>query len=264
MLNQPDILRDIVARKWLEIEQRKKTFALSDIKKELNKEVRGFRAAMQSKIERQQCAVIAEIKKASPSKGIIRESFDPDSIAREYESAGAACISVLTDEHFFKGSDRFLKEARSAVALPVLRKDFVVDPYQVYEARMIGADCILLIVSILEQGQLSELNSLALSLGMDVLVEVHDENELERALEIAPDLLGINNRNLRTFEVSLDTTLRLLAMVPTGTLVVTESGIRERSDVDLLVEHRVYGFLVGESLMRESSPGARLEALFKR
>ncbi len=264
MLNQPDILKDIVAEKWIEIEQRQKSAPLSDITKEINKDVRGFRAAMQSRIEREQCAVIAEIKKASPSKGIIRENFDPVAIAKDYESSGAACISVLTDERFFKGCDRFLVEARDAIALPVLRKDFVVDPYQIYEARMIGADCILLIVSILEQNQLKELNDLALSLGMDVLVEVHDEAELERALEISPGLLGINNRNLRTFEVNIDTTVRLLNMVPGETLVITESGIVDRSDVDMMVDHRVYGFLVGESFMREDSPGRKLEALFVR
>lgn len=261
-MNTPDILQEIVAEKWLEIENRRASTPVSALMGRITRDTRGFNSAIQSRIKSSQNAVIAEIKRASPSKGMIRDNFDPISIARSYQNAGAACLSVLTDAKFFKGSDQNLTDARGAVSLPVLRKDFVVDPYQIYEARCIGADCILLIVSILDKDKLKQFDDLAVSLGMDVLVEVHDEEELETALEISPSLLGINNRNLRTFEVDLSVTLALLQKVPEGALVITESGIHTRQDVELMNQNDVYGFLIGESFMRESDPGAKLNSLF--
>ena len=203
-----------------------------------------------------------EIKKASPSKGVIREHFEPAEIARSYERSGASCLSVLTDRDFFQGSDHFLQAARDACSLPVLRKDFMVDPYQIYEARMIGADCILLIVSALSDQQLSEFNALAQSLGMDVLAEVHGIDELERALPLPGAILGINNRNLHTFEVSLNNTFELLNLIPDSRLVVTESGIHTKQDVESMVRHNVTSFLVGEAFMRQEDPGAGLRTLF--
>jgi indole-3-glycerol phosphate synthase len=206
--------------------------------------------------------VIAEVKKASPSKGVIRADFHPAQIARSYERGGAACLSVLTDVDFFQGSDAYLQQARAACALPVLRKDFVIDDYQVYEARTLGADCVLLIVAALGDAALAELSGLALELGMDVLVEVHDIDELERALQVPVPLVGINNRNLRTFEVSLDTTLAMRDMVPKDRLLVTESGIVTPQDVALLRSHGVEAFLVGEAFMRAPDPGSELARLF--
>jgi indole-3-glycerol phosphate synthase len=208
--------------------------------------------------------VIAEIKKASPSKGVIREDFDPTAIASSYEAAGAACLSVLTDVDFFQGADAYLQQARAASSLPVLRKDFVVDPYQVYEARAIGADCILLIVAALGNagGLMKDLEALALALDMDVLVEVHNRGELDLALELQSPLLGINNRDLHTFSTSLDTTLDLLAQVPAERLLVTESGIHHRADVDAMRSHGVNAFLVGEAFMRAPDPGLALQELF--
>jgi indole-3-glycerol phosphate synthase len=261
-MNRPDILQEIVEEKWREVEDRQKRKPVSLLLEKVTSEPRGFYSAIESRIKKGQNAVIAEIKKASPSKGIIRDNFEPVSIAKSYETAGAACLSVLTDSRFFKGSDEYLVDARSAVSLPVLRKDFIIDPYQIHEARCLGADCILLIVSILDKIRLKQFSDLAISLGMDVLVEVHDEEELELALEISPVLLGINNRNLRTFEVDLQVTLALLKKVPADTLVITESGIRTRQDVELMNENHVYGFLVGESFMRETDPGAMLSSLF--
>jgi indole-3-glycerol phosphate synthase len=261
-MNRPDILQEIVEEKWREVEDRQKRKPVSLLLEKVTSEPRGFYSAIESRIKKGQNAVIAEIKKASPSKGIIRDNFEPVSIAKSYETAGAACLSVLTDSRFFKGSDEYLVDARSAVSLPVLRKDFIIDPYQIHEARCLGADCILLIVSILDKIRLKQFSDLAISLGMDVLVEVHDEEELELALEISPVLLGINNRNLRTFEVDLQVTLALLKKVPADTLVITESGIHTRQDVELMNENHVYGFLVGESFMRETDPGAMLSSLF--
>ncbi len=223
---------------------------------------RGFEAAMRARIERGAAAVIAEIKQASPSKGVLREAFDPPAIARSYERHGAACLSVLTDENFFRGALSDLRAARAACALPALRKDFIIDAYQVYEARTSGADAILLIVAVLDDAQLGDFTSIAHELGMDVLVEVHAADELERALRLDTALIGINNRNLRSFDVSLDTTLSLLPRVPPGRLVVTESGIRARGDVARMRAAGVHAFLVGEAFMRAPEPGEALGELF--
>ena len=259
-----DILQKILARKHEEVDQRSRIRSLGSIRARAAHQppTRGFTASMQRKLDPGEPAVIAEVKKASPSKGLIRKDFDPAAIARSYEAAGAACLSVLTDVDFFQGSNRYLAEAREACALPVLRKDFIVDPYQVYEARVIGADCILLIVAGLEDGPLVEMTNLAHDLGMDVLVEVHDIDELERALQADCDLVGINNRNLRDFSVSLDTTIELRDAVPPDRLLVTESGIASRADVVRLRGAGVNAFLIGESFMRERDPGAALKEMF--
>jgi indole-3-glycerol phosphate synthase len=228
---------------------------------------RGFAAALEARVAAGDAAVIAEVKKASPSKGVIRAGFDPAAIARSYEAGGAACLSVLTDIDFFQGSDAFLQQARDACALPVLRKDFTVDPYQVAEARALGADCILLIVAALDDARLRDLAAQAMELGMDVLVEAHDGAELERALRVPSvagrtPLAGVNNRDLRTFEVSLDTSIRLRATMPPGRRLVAESGIATRDDVRRLRDAGVDAFLVGEAFMREADPGAALHRLF--
>jgi indole-3-glycerol phosphate synthase len=207
--------------------------------------------------------VVAEIKRASPSKGLLREAFDPAAIARSYEAGGAACMSVLTDKEFFQGAPEHLAAARSACGLPVLRKDFLIDPYQVYESRALGADCVLLIAACLKDREMRELEKLARGVGMAVLVEVHDEPELERALRLETPLLGINNRNLSTFETRLETTLELLPRVPADRLVITESGILSRADVALMRSHGVHAFLVGEAFMRAKDPGAALAELFR-
>ena len=223
---------------------------------------RGFAAAMRAKVARGDAAVIAEIKKASPSKGVLRESFEPAAIAASYAKHGAACLSVLTDVQFFQGHADFLAQARAACALPVIRKDFLIDPYQVVEARAMGADAILLIAACLGDGQMGELEAAAFEQGLDVLVEVHDGDELDRALRLRTPLLGVNNRNLRTFEVTLDTTLGLMGRVPADRLLVTESGILGPGDVTKMRAADVHAFLVGEAFMRAPDPGVALEALF--
>jgi len=225
--------------------------------------LRDFAGAMRSKVASGSAAVIAEIKKASPSKGVLRERFVPAEIAASYARHGAACLSVLTDRQFFQGDAAFLQQARAACPLPVLRKDFIVDGYQVDEARAMGADCILLIAACLDDAQMRDLEAQALALGMAVLVEVHDGDELERALRLSTPLVGINNRNLRTFEVTLDTTLDLLPRVPRDRLLVTESGILARDDVRRMRDHDVHAFLVGEAFMRADDPGVALESLFQ-
>jgi indole-3-glycerol phosphate synthase len=259
-----DILRKILARKVEEIRERSARVSLHELSARIDdaSPVRGFVAALESKIAAGHAGVIAEVKKASPSKGVMRPDFHPAEIARSYAAGGAACLSVLTDVDFFQGADVYLREARSACPLPVLRKDFTIDPYQVYEARALGADCILLIVAALGDAALVELAELAGELGMDVLVEVHDGEELERALATPARLIGINNRNLRTFETSLDTTLNLRSRVPADRLLVTESGIVTREDVARMRAADVHAFLVGETFMRAQDPGAELRRLF--
>jgi len=259
-----DILKKIVDEKHRELKVREQLCSLSEIKQlaGLADPVRGFKASLLQRSQQQLPAVIAEIKKASPSKGVIRESFDPVQIARSYELHGASCLSILTDHSFFQGHEKYLIAARAAVKLPVLRKDFTVSPYQIYEARSINADCILLIVSILTDEELLTFHALAKSLQMDVLVEVHDEDEMDRALRINPDILGVNNRNLRTFDVSLDTTFDLMNKVADSTLLVTESGIHTQDDVTAMLGKGIYSFLVGEAFMRSKEPGLKLAELF--
>jgi indole-3-glycerol phosphate synthase len=259
-----DILKKIVAVKIEEIALARKHRDLASLRRDAETlgGQRDFVASLRQRIAAGQAGVIAEIKKASPSKGVLREHFIPAEIAASYERHGAACLSVLTDAQFFQGSQAYLEQARSACALPVLRKDFMVDAYQVYEARAMGADCILLIAACLDDGQMLELEAQALELGMAVLVEVHDGAELDRALRLKTPLVGINNRNLRSFEVTLDTTLNLLKQVPQDRLLVTESGILARADVERMRAADVHAFLVGEAFMRAADPGAALAALF--
>jgi len=263
-----DILQKIVAVKHEEIALALKTRSLADVRaqaeqrnRELN-DARDFVGALRAKVAAGQAAVIAEVKKASPSKGVLREHFVPADIARSYAQHGAACLSVLTDERFFQGCEAYLKQAREACALPVLRKDFMVDAFQVYDARAMGADCILLIAACLDDAQMRDLEALAHELGMAVLVEVHDGEELDRALQLKTPLVGINNRNLRTFEVTLETTLGLLPRVPADRLLVTESGILGPADVQRMRAADVHAFLVGEAFMRQPDPGAALSQLF--
>jgi indole-3-glycerol phosphate synthase len=259
-----DILEKILAVKRREIAEAQHRHPLALVRADAEKagKPRDFIGALRSRIAAGLPAVIAEIKKASPSKGLLRAGFDPVAIAQSYARHGAACLSVLTDEEFFQGSHDYLVLARAAVPLPVLRKDFMIDPYQVYEARAMGADCILLIVAALDDRTMRELEAIALGLGMAVLVEVHDAGEFERALRLQTALLGINNRNLRTFETRLDTTLELLARVPADKLVVTESGILVAADVARMRSAGVEAFLVGEAFMRAADPGAALGDLF--
>ncbi|MGV8942553.1 indole-3-glycerol phosphate synthase TrpC [Thermomonas sp.] len=259
-----DILKRILARKAEEVAERSARLPLAELQARTAAAPppRGFADAIASRIAKGESAVIAEIKKASPSKGVIRADFNPAAIARSYEIGGAACLSVLTDVDFFQGSDTYLQQARAACALPVLRKDFVVDAYQLYESRLLGADCVLLIAAALDDGQLSEFAFIADQLGMDVLVEVHDLDELERSLPVPARLLGINNRNLRTFEVSLDNTLALKDSVPADRVLVTESGILVPADVALMRDAGVHAFLVGEAFMRAPDPGSALRQMF--
>ncbi len=264
MSDTPDILKRILARKVEEIDERIRNTGMEELAQRVAEAgtPRGFINCLQEKLQTGQAAVIAEIKKASPSRGLLREDFDPGQIAASYEKGGAACLSVLTDIDFFKGADAYLQQARAACGLPVLRKDFIVDPYQVYEARVLGADAVLLIVAALNDAMLLELLQLTRHLGMDALVEVHDGGELERALAIPAPLLGINNRDLRSFETSLDVTLDLLEHIPEDRIVVTESGIHTVEDVALMRARGVNAFLVGEAFMKASEPGERLAELF--
>lgn len=260
----PDILDRILRRKIVEVAERAARTPLPELRARAAEAAapRGFLRALRQRLVLDRAAVIAEIKKASPSAGVLRPHFDPAWIARRYEQTGASCLSVLTDRDFFQGADAHLQAARAACALPVLRKDFTLEDYQVWEARALGADAILLIVAALSDARLRELDGLARELGMDVLIEVHDGAELERALALRPPLVGINNRDLKTFVTTLDTTLALLPRVPADCLVVTESGIRTPADVTLLRRNGVHAFLVGEAFMRADDPGARLAELF--
>jgi indole-3-glycerol phosphate synthase len=259
-----DILQRILARKVEEIRERSARVSQQELSARCADlpATRGFANAIEACIARGDVAVIAEIKKASPSKGVIRADFNPAAIARSYEAGGATCLSVLTDVDFFQGADAYLQQARAACSLPVLRKDFVIDPYQVHEARALGADCILLIVAALGDAALLELSQLAAELDLDVLVEVHDAEELERAIDLPTRLIGVNNRNLRTFEVSLDATLALRERIPADRLLVTESGIVTTADVARMRTACVHAFLVGETFMRADDPGAELLRLF--
>ena len=264
-MSVPTVLEKILARKAEEVAERRARVSLAELEAQAKvaDAPRGFAAALIAQAKLKQPAVIAEVKKASPSKGVIRENFMPAEIAVSYEKGGATCLSVLTDIDYFQGSDLFLQQARAACKLPVIRKDFMVDPYQIVEARALGADCVLLIVSALDDVKMAELAAVAKSVGLDVLVEVHDGDELERALKtLDTPLVGVNNRNLHTFEVSLDNTLDLLPRIPRDRLVITESGIVNRADVELMEISGVYSFLVGETFMRAENPGAELQRLF--
>lgn len=260
----PDILRKILTRKQEEIVERRAKVSLDELSLQCKEVggVRGFINAIENKIKNNEPAVISEIKKASPSKGVLRENFNPTDIAKSYAEHGAACLSILTDKDFFQGHEDYLKQARAACSIPVIRKDFIIDPYQVYEARAIEADCILLIVAALDDHALHHLFELAKETGMDVLMEVHDEQEMQRALKTNARLIGVNNRNLRTFETDLDTTIRMLSMVNDNHILVTESGIHTRQDVQLMRENNVNSFLVGEAFMRAENPGEKLAELF--
>ena len=264
MTHTPDILKTILAKKAEEVARRKTGMSISNLE-EIAAGVerpRGFYNLLQSKVQAKKPAIIAEIKKASPSQGVIRENFQPIIIAQDYAMNGASCLSVLTDKAFFQGSEAYLQMVRDRCPLPVLRKDFMIDPYQIYEARALGADCILLIVAALEDSLMHELSDVATKLGMDVLVEMHNADELQRALTLDTKLMGINNRNLRTFETSLQTTLDLKAEIPSDRMVITESGIHTQADVQLMLDNDVYAFLVGEAFMRAESPGQKMRELF--
>lgn len=260
----PDILRRILERKAEVVAERQTQMTTAGFAHQIEaaSPPRGFRAALARRIDAGEAGVIAEVKKASPSKGVLRADFDPAEIAASYARGGAACLSVLTEADFFQGADAHMQAARAACPLPVIRKDFIFDPYQVHEARALGADCILLIVAALGDTALRELHALGQQLGMDVLVEVHDDQELDRALAIEPDLIGINNRDLRTFDTDIETTTRLAQRVPPGVLLVSESGIHTAEEVAYLREQGVHAFLVGEAFMRAEEPGDRLAELF--
>jgi indole-3-glycerol phosphate synthase len=264
-MSVPTVLEKILARKVEEVAERSARVSLAELERLAQQAdaPRGFAQALIAQAKSKQPAVIAEIKKASPSKGVIREDFVPADIARSYEKGGATCLSVLTDVDYFQGADAYLQQARAACKLPVIRKDFMIDPYQIVEARALGADCVLLIVSALDDVKMAELAAVAKGVGLDVLVEVHDGDELERALKtLDTPLVGVNNRNLHTFEVSLETTLDLLPRIPRDRLVITESGILNRADVELMEISDVYAFLVGEAFMRAELPGNELQRLF--
>jgi len=264
MTDTPDILKTILAKKAEEVARRQANASIAMLQEIAAgaQAPRGFYQALRSKADAQKPAIIAEIKKASPSQGVIRENFKPVEIAVDYAMNGASCLSVLTDKEFFQGSEANLQMVREKCPLPVIRKDFMIDPYQIYESRALGADCVLLIVAALDDVMLKELADTATGLGMDVLVEVHDAAELERALNLNCKLIGINNRNLRTFEVSLQTTLDLKNQVPADRLLVTESGIHTPADVQLMQDNDIHSFLVGEAFMRAESPGQKMRELF--
>jgi indole-3-glycerol phosphate synthase len=264
MTDTPDILKTILAKKQEEVARRRINTPI-EILEEIASGVerpRGFTRSLQSKILAKKPAIIAEIKKASPSQGVIREDFKPVYIGQDYAMNGATCLSVLTDKEFFQGSEAYLEMVRKSCPLPVLRKDFMIDVYQIYEARALGADCILLIVAALDDSVMHELAELATKLGMDVLVEVHDADELQRALTLDTRLIGINNRNLRTFITDLQTTLTLKDRIPEDRIIITESGIHSSDDVQLMLDNHIYGFLVGEAFMRADSPGQKMRELF--
>jgi indole-3-glycerol phosphate synthase len=263
-MSKATILEDIIAQKHREIGRDSAVRSLADLEKAAAdvKDKRAFIGALRQRILARKPAVIAEIKKASPSKGLIRADFDPVAIARQYEEAGATCLSVLTDREYFQGANEYLQQARAACTLPVIRKDFMIDRYQIAEAKALGADCVLLIVSALEPRRLRELADYARQLDIDTLVEVHDKAELDIALEAGFDLIGVNNRNLHTFETSLDVTSRLATELPAGKLLVTESGINTPEDVSAMIAQGVYGFLIGEAFMRAPHPGQRLREMF--
>lgn len=260
----PTILKKIVARKWEEVDERSAQSAEAEVKAQAfdQQESRGFVRAIEQKLAAGHSAVIAEIKKASPSKGVIREDFRPAQIAESYEKAGAACLSVLTDRDFFQGHEDYMQQARAAVALPVIRKDFMVSPYQIYESKALDADCVLLIAACLTKDQMQELSGIAHEVGLDVLVEVHNAPELEQALTLETKLLGINNRDLHSFDVSLNNTFDLLDKIPDNRIVVTESGIHAPEDVAAMRAKNVNAFLVGEAFMRAPEPGDELSRLF--
>jgi indole-3-glycerol phosphate synthase len=264
MTDTPDILKAILAKKAEEVARRKLNFPLADLRELANSasSPRGFYQTLRSRADAKKPAIIAEIKKASPSQGVIRENFKPLEIALDYAMNGASCLSVLTDKDFFQGSEANLQMVRERCPLPVIRKDFMIDTYQIFESRALGADCVLLIVAALEDGIMQELAETAKTLGMDVLVEVHDAEEMERALTLDTNLIGINNRNLRTFAVSLQTTLELKNSVPADRLLVTESGIHTQEDVKLMIDNEIYCFLVGEAFMRAEHPGQKMRELF--
>jgi indole-3-glycerol phosphate synthase len=259
-VNNATILQQIVSQKHREVDSNKANNGLAQLEAELpdRSEIRPFVESLRKRISKQLPTVIAEIKKASPSKGLIRADFNPVSLASDYAVAGATCLSVLTDEKFFQGDNDYLRQARTSCSLPVLRKDFMVDPYQITESRWLGADCILLIVAALEMQQLIDLYDCARELGMDALVEVHNERELEIGLELGAGLIGINNRDLHSFNTDLNTTYRLLPLISEDTLVVTESGINSREDILAMQEHGVFGYLIGETFMRADKPGEKL------
>ncbi len=262
--NTPDILKKILSRKVEEISERKLKKSEQELKHRARDclPTRGFKIAIEQSISEGRAAIIAEIKKASPSKGVICKNFDPELIAQSYEKAGATCLSVLTDLDFFQGSDEAMQSARAACTLPVLRKDFMIDPYQIYESRVLGADCILVIVSALSDTQIQELTGIATEIGLDVLVEIHNREELERGLMLRTPLIGINNRNLHTFTTDIETTIDLLPDVFHDRIVITESGINTVDDIKTMCKHGVDGFLIGEAFMNAENPGEKLRELF--
>lgn len=265
MTNTPDILKKIIARKEEEVAACKKNISAQNMLESAykNRNTRDFYQALKDKADLKQNAVIAEIKKASPSKGLLCKNFNPVEIAKSYERAGAVCLSVLTDKDFFQGDNQYLTEARNAVSIPVLRKEFIIDPYQIYESRALGADCILLIAACLSDEQMEDLAMRAIAINMDVLVEVHNREELLRTLQLRLPMIGINNRNLRTFDVSLDTTIELMKEITEDILIITESGILSAKDVAFMRKNDIYSFLVGEAFMRQDNPGTALQEMFK-